>query len=216
MEHVVDGLGDGVVLRHPGALSPHPVVQVIDHRAHQPLACVTSCHGAQAVDLALGFEDAVHAFDRVQRDGRDLLGDLFALARCSLDVSQFEELAPGMRPAERALHRRGLVTVTIEAVVATIGISLQDARPARQVPGRMFHPAVGREVIERRRWRPACKGPVVAQIGPEPRGLRAALGHQRHGRVVGVQSFSTENMGADQIVEGLQRHGTGPDLVGQC
>jgi hypothetical protein len=83
------------------------------------------------------------------------------------------------------------------------------------MPGRVFFPAVGREVVERRRWCPTTEGPVVTQIGPEPGGLRAAFGHQRHGRVVGMQSLGAEDMGADQIVDRLQRHGAGPDLVGQ-
>lgn len=30
-----------------------------------------------------------------------------------------------------------------------------------------------------------------------------------------MQSFRPEDMGADQIVDRLQRHGTGPDLIGQ-
>lgn len=30
-----------------------------------------------------------------------------------------------------------------------------------------------------------------------------------------MQSFRPENMGPDQIVEGLQRHGAGVDLIGE-
>ena len=93
--------------------------------------------GAQAGDLVLDIEDGIDAFDRFQRDGRDLFGDRSALARRSLDVGQFEEFAPGMRPTERTQRRRGLATRVIEVVVAAIGIGLQDAGPARQVPGRI-------------------------------------------------------------------------------
>lgn len=99
LKHVVDGLGDGVVLRHPGALGPHPVVQVIDHRAHQPLACVKSCCGGQASDLALDIEDGIDAFDRLQRDGRYIFSDRSALPGGGLDVGQFEELPPCVAPA---------------------------------------------------------------------------------------------------------------------
>ena len=187
----------------------------MDHRRDLPLTCVASCHGAHAGDLALGIEDGIDAFDGFQRDGRDIFGDPFALPGGGLDVGQFEELPPGVAPAERAEHRRGFAGRIVNAVIAAIGVGLQDAGPARQMPGRMFHSAVGREVIERCRWCPTCKGPVIPQVSPEPSRLRPTLGHQRHGRVIGVQSFCTENMGADQIVDRLQRGGAGPDLVGQ-
>lgn len=71
------------------------------------------------------------------------------------------------------------------------------------------------EVIEGCRWRPACKGPVVTHIGPEPGRLGATLGHQGHGRIIRVQSFCPENMGADQVVDRLQGGSAGPDLIGQ-
>ena len=99
--------------------------------------------GGQAGDLALGIEDGVEAFDGLQRDGRDLYGHLFALAGCGFDIRQFEELAPGMRPAQRAQHRRGPVAGMVEVVVTAIGIGLQGAGPARQMTGRVFFPAVG-------------------------------------------------------------------------
>ena len=43
---------------------------------------------------------------------------------------------------------------------------------------------------------------------------RPALGNRWHGRVVGVKSFGDEDVGADLIVDRLQREGKGPDLVG--
>jgi len=49
--------------------------------------------GGQAGDLALDIEDGIDAFDRLQRDGRDIFGDPFALPGGGLDVGQFEELA---------------------------------------------------------------------------------------------------------------------------
>ena len=120
-----------------------------------------------------------------------------------------------MRPAQRAEHRGGLVAGMVEVVVTAIGVGLQDTGPARQVPGRVFFPAVCREVIERGRWCPTAEGPVIAQIGPEPGRLRAAFGQKRHGRVVGMQSLGAEDMGADQRLDRLQGDGAGPDLIGE-
>lgn len=81
--------------------------------------------GAQADDRASGLQEGVDAFDVLQRDGRDIFGDLLALVGGAFDIRQFEDLAPGMRPARRAEHRGGLVTFH----------SLLDAGPAHQVPG---------------------------------------------------------------------------------
>ena len=103
----------------------------------------------------------------------------------------------------------------VEVVVATVGIGLKDVGPTRQMPGRMFFPTVGRAVIEGCRGCPSCKGAVVTQTGPDPGSLRAALCHQWHGRIIGMQSLGTEDMGMDQIVDRLQRHSAGPDLVSQ-
>ena len=210
LEHVIYGLGDRVVLRHPGAFVSQPVVQVQYHRRDLPLTGVMAGLGGQAGDHPLDLEDGVEAFDGFQCHGRDLRRDLLALAGLVLDVGQFEELAPGMRPAERAAHGRGLMACMIEVVVTAIGIGLQDACPARQVPGRVFHPSVCREVVECRRWRSAAERPVVAQICPEPGRLRAALRQERHGRVVGMQSFGRKNVSTDQIVDRLERHGHRP------
>ena len=41
---------------------------------------------------------------------------------------------------------------------------------------------------------------------PHQTAVAGGIREERHGRVIGVQSLGAENMGADQIVEGLQRH----------
>ena len=45
--------------------------------------------------------------------------------------------------------------------------------------------------------------------------MRSPFGQERHGRIVGVQSLGCEDVGADQIVDRLQRYGTGADLIGE-
>ena len=42
-----------------------------------------------------------------------------------------------------------------------------------------------------------------------------ALCQHRHRRVIAVQTIRRQRMGRDQVVQGLQRHGAGADLVGQ-
>ena len=74
---------------------------------------------------------------------------------------------------------------------------------------------VGREVEQRGRRRAAGEGAVVADIGPEPRGLRPAARQQRHRRVVAVEPLGRQHMGPDQRMDRLQRHRAGADLVGQ-
>src|SRR5690606_32895003 len=56
--------------------------------------------------------------DVAQGDG----GSLPPLAGRGFDIRQFEELAPGMRPAQRAAHWRGRVIMAIETVVTAISV----------------------------------------------------------------------------------------------
>ena len=131
------------------------------------------------------------------------------------DVGQFEELAPGVAPAQRAGHRPRSAISPVEVVVAAIGIGLQDAPPAREMPiGVGLLPVAGEEEQRGRRCA-AGEGAVVADIGPEPRGPRPAPGQQRHGRVVAVQAVGRQHMLRDQGMERLQRDGGMADLVGQ-
>ncbi len=50
-------------------LSPHPVVQFLDHRAHEALTGVMAERGGQAGDLALDIEDGIDAFGGLRRSG---------------------------------------------------------------------------------------------------------------------------------------------------
>ena len=65
-------------------------------------------------------------------DGRLLALRLAPRAR--LDVRQDEELAAGVRPARRLGIGPGCAPGVIELAVAAIGVGLQDAGVARQMP----------------------------------------------------------------------------------
>lgn len=170
--------------------------------------------GIKAVDLAFDVEDRVDPRHRLQCDRRHIVGGL-ALADIALDVGKLKELPPGMAPAERAGDRTGITVAAIEVVVTAMGVGLKDAPPPGEMPVRVSHLPIAREVEQRGRRRTAREGPVVADIGPEPRGLRPAPGQERHRGVVAVQPLGGQDMGPDRRMDRLQRHGAGADLVSQ-
>ena len=100
-----------------------------------------------------------------------------------------------------------------EPVVAAIGVGLQNACEALQMPLGMFAGAVARGVIERRRRILAAKWLIVADAGPDAASFGLALRQDRNGGVVAVQTLSGKNMRFDQCVERPQRQSAGPDLV---
>ncbi len=138
-----------------------------------------------------------------------------ALPDISRDVGQFEELAPGMAPAKRALDGAGIAVAAIEIVVSTIGIGLEDALPAREMPVGVGHFAIAREVEQRRGRRATRERAIVMDISPQTRRLGPAFRQQRHRRVVAVQALSSEDVVTDQRMNRPERGGTGADLVGQ-
>ena len=76
-------------------------------------------------------------------------------------------------------------------------------------------PAIARGVIGRRRRCAPSKWPVVADINPDVTLDRLALGQNRHGGVIAMQSLSSEHVALDQRVKRLQDRSTCADLVGQ-
>ena len=74
---------------------------------------------------------------------------------------------------------------------------------------------VAREEEQRGGRRAAGEGAIIPDIGPEPRGKRAAPGEQRHGGVVAVQAVGRPHMLRDQGMERLQRDGGMADEIGQ-
>src|SRR6476469_2690220 len=100
--------------------------------------------GRLAVDLALDREQLV---DPPYRLGRD---------RRLAERGQLEQLSPGMGPAGCLEDRTWLASWLVEPVEPGIGVRLQDALKAGQVPLGMLAAAVGRvEARHRRRVGPA-------------------------------------------------------------
>ena len=57
--------------------------------------------------------------------------------------------------------------------------------------------------------------PVVTDIRPDAPRHRLALGQDRHGRIVAMQSFGSQDVALDQRMKRLQGRCAGADLVGQ-
>ena len=120
----------------------------------------------------------------------------------------------GMRPTRGLGNRPGFSIRLIQGVVSGIGVGLQDAGVASQVPVRVLGGAVPRVAEHRRRGCPPAKGPVVADIGPDPAGDGLALGQHGHGGVVAVQPLGGPHMSVDQGIERGEVGGAGADPVG--
>jgi hypothetical protein len=166
------------------------------------------------MDAALDREQGVDAPDRLQRDRRDH-GRRPAAPGVAGNVGQLEELAPSVRPAKGRCHRPGGAVGIVEAVIAAIGVGLQDTAKHIQVMLGVRAGPIARGVEEGRRRIGAAERPVVPDVGPDPAGRRLALGQDRHGRVVGVQPLGRQHMRLDQAVERCESRRAGPDLVGE-
>lgn len=105
----------------------------------------------------------------------------FTFAGLGFGILYFEELAPGLRPAERSQHARWSAACSLQGTVAARSVGLQVAGPTRQMPGRIFFRAAGGEVVKRSRRRPTLEQSVIAKMSPEAGGLDASLGQKRHG-----------------------------------
>jgi hypothetical protein len=69
----------------------------------------------------------------------------------------------------------------------------------------MLAASVARVVEQRRRRTGAGEWPVIAHVDPQSGGIGLALGQDRHGGVVAMQSLGGHDMGLDQPVERHQR-----------
>jgi len=61
----------------------------------------------------------------------------------------------------------------------------------------------------------AGEGAIIAHVDPQPCSISLALGQDRHGRIVAVQTLGSQRMRFDQPVERHQRKGSCPDLIGK-
>jgi hypothetical protein len=73
-----------------------------------------------------------------------------------------------MPPAQRLVDRAGTSAVGVERAEAGIGVGLQRAGPALEVPFGMLVPAVAGEAKQRGGRGAAGEGPVVSEVDPEP------------------------------------------------
>src|SRR5829696_1474019 len=212
-KHVVDRLGNSGRARQSGALVPEPDLEVGHQGGALLSAHLETLSSGAAVDDALDLEQSVDAPHRFKRDRRDHDGVL-AAPRIGGDVGELEELPACMRPTEcrrdRALRAAGVV----RPVVAAVGIGLEDAAEAVKVTLRVRTGAVARRIVEGRRRRPAAKGPIVSDIGPNAPRHGLALGQDRHRGVVAVQALSRQDVSLDQPVQRSQGRRAGPDLIG--
>lgn len=120
-------------------------MKILDQRPRSLLPHGKAGICVHAIDLALDIEDRVDPFHGFQGDGRDVMRG-FVLAHVARDIGQLEELAPCMAPAERAACRAGMTVSQIEAIVAAIGIGLQNALPACEMLVGVDHLAIAREL----------------------------------------------------------------------
>jgi hypothetical protein len=121
-QHVVHGLGDRRVPGQLAAALAHPGLELGDQRRDVLPAKDEPRCGGQVVNGALGVKDGVDPPHRL--DGE----------RGAQQLGQLEQLAPAMRPTPGLGDRPRLSVGLVERVVAGIGIGLQDAGIAGQVP----------------------------------------------------------------------------------
>ena len=140
--------------RQPGALAAHPLVEIGNNRPAFPLPRCQPVAGREAVNRALDREELVDAADRRDRKWR--------LAQ----IGQLEELASAMAPARRLGDRPGFAPAVIQIAEPGIGIGLQDAGIAGEMPGGMLAGAIARAEEHRGRRVGPGKRPVVAHIRP--------------------------------------------------
>src|SRR4030081_3893476 len=75
--------------------------------------------------------------------------------------------------------------------------------------------SVARVIEHRCRRRSAAKWEIVADVNPTSPGISLALGEDRYGGVIAVQSIGCEDMRFNAPEERFQHRAAGPHLVGQ-
>ena len=102
-------------------------------------------------------------------------------------------------------------------MIAAKGVGLDHAAKAGQMIARPLTAAIGAKAVIGGGGPPALPGPLVDDISPQPPGPGLAVARRQHGdrRVIGVDDWRCQDVGADQL--GQRRHPPGgmPDPVGQ-
>lgn len=106
---------------------------------------------------------------------------------------------------------------SIQAVIAGIGIRLEEAAKAGEMRLWMSTGAVGREAVPRRGRRRAAGSAVVGRIDPQSpgRGLATAGVEHRHRRVVGVDLVGLEHRVADAADDRVEQRRGLPGPAGE-
>src|SRR5450631_4775435 len=80
---------------------------------------------------------------------------------------------------------------------------------------RMLARSIARVIVHRRRRRGAAEWAIVAHINPTSPGVSLALGQNRYGGVIAVQSFRGEDVSFKPPEDRLEHRAAGSHLVGQ-
>ena len=207
-----------------------PALQHVVHRLGRRRRGATACRGSRA-SRSRARRPAARCAAGARRGARSAGRPLMARSAAKIaSIRRTASMASGARAtsaSSNSLRRPcaqqaasvigpGLATRLVEVVEPGIGVGLQDAGIAGQVPARVLGGAVARVAEHRRRRRRAGEGPVVAHIGPEPAGDGLAPGQHRHGGVVAMQALGGEDMGVDQRHQRRQGGGAGADPVGDA
>jgi Recombinase zinc beta ribbon domain/Recombinase len=121
----------------------------------------------------------------------------------------------GVRPARRLEDRSRLALRGVEPVEPGVGVRLQDAGEAGQVPLGMLATAI-RGIEERDRWRigPAER-PVIPDVAPHVPDPGPLLGQHRDRGVIAVQPLGGEDVGPDRQHQRHQAGGRRTHPVGE-
>ena len=103
----------------------------------------------------------------------------------------------------------------VQLVISAISVSLENPGVTGEMRLGMLARAVARIIEHRRRRRCAAERAIVAHINPTSPGIRLALGQDRNGGVVAMQSFGGEDMRFQTPEERFEHGAAGSNLVGQ-
>lgn len=120
-----------------------------------------------------------------------------------------------MSPAKGGGQRRRLAFRIEESIESAVSVSLKDAGEVLKLPCRMLTTPIAGSIIERRRWIPPTKRPIVPHIGPNSSGVCLPFCQDRDFGIVAMQPLSRKHMSFDQVIKRPDCKGPRTDLIGQ-